>query len=80
MNVYCFLDMAMDRMEQDENSWRQHFEDLPIAPIPKSDNGGREDLTQNLDSSNMSGFIAGEITVRYMITHFFWINLSQNYY
>ncbi|XP_034237837.1 uncharacterized protein LOC117643194 isoform X2 [Thrips palmi] len=56
-------DMAMDRMEQDENSWRQHFEDLPIAPIPKSDTTEIEHLTQNLNLSSMSGIIAGEVTI-----------------
>lgn len=56
-------DMAMDRLEQDENSWRQHFEDLPTASNPKSDASGIEHLTQNLNLSTMSGIFAGEVTV-----------------
>ncbi len=60
--------MAMDRMKQDENSWRQHFEDIPVIQntdkVCKSNVSGLEHLTQNLDLSAMSGIISGEVTMR----------------
>ncbi|KAK3907114.1 Centrosomal protein of 192 kDa [Frankliniella fusca] len=62
-----FSDLAMDRMKQDENSWRQHFEDLPVGQsterVVKSNVSGLEHLTQNLDMSAMSGIISGEVTM-----------------
>lgn len=60
-------DLAMDRLKQDENSWRQHFEDLPGATnsekVSKDNVCELEHLTQNLDLSTMSGIISGEVTI-----------------
>lgn len=62
-------DLAMDRLKQDENSWRQHFDDLPAlkdtetAKSNVNEEDEMEHLTQNLDLSTMSGIIAGEVTV-----------------
>lgn len=63
-NFQC-ADLAMDRLKQDENSWRQYFADLPVVQgtSPSSDSVGGEHLTQNLDLTSMSGIIAGEVTV-----------------
>lgn len=70
--MHLILDMAMDRLKQDENSWRQHFEDLPaVATVPKSDVTELEHLTQNFNLSTMSGIISGEVTVRYVTAHFY---------
>lgn len=60
--------MAMDRLEKDENSWHRQFGDLPVfedGDAVKSNPGETGHLTQNLDLSNMSGIIAGDITVKY---------------
>lgn len=60
--------MAMDRLKKDENSWHRQFGDLPVfedGDAVKSNPSEVGNLTQNLDLSNMSGIMAGDVTVKY---------------
>lgn len=63
----------MERLAQDENSWRQQFGDLPA--VTSVANEGKtlnqdvspiQNLTQNLDFSAFSGIIPGDVTVRFV--------------